>query len=172
MSLRIVMLSARAARGVGVRFRSRDGRNSAGFTKPKKNCAERLRGRVRGPLATQNARIEPTDSRRRRRSRPCAASRESAAKEIFGIDLANAETPQPSFSRAARRRTSRSDADALLEQIVDRLRIGLATRSLHHLADKPADRLRIGLGVADLVGILGDDVVDELFERRNVGHLL
>jgi hypothetical protein len=31
----------------------------------------------------------------------------------------------------------RSDADLLLEQIVDRLRIGLAARRLHHLADEP-----------------------------------
>src|SRR3984885_4191161 len=31
----------------------------------------------------------------------------------------------------------RSDADLLLEQIVDRLRVGLAARRLHHLADEP-----------------------------------
>jgi hypothetical protein len=31
----------------------------------------------------------------------------------------------------------RSDADLLLEQVVDRLRIGLAARCLHHLADEP-----------------------------------
>jgi hypothetical protein len=35
VSLRVVVLSERAARGVGARFRHRDGRNSAGFTKPK-----------------------------------------------------------------------------------------------------------------------------------------
>src|SRR5580704_8296101 len=67
---------------------------------------------------------------------------------------------------------SGSDAEALLQELVDRLRVGLATRSLHHLADEPADRLRIGLGVADFVRILRDNLVDELFEGRNVGHLL
>src|SRR5580704_1230514 len=39
----------------------------------------------------------------------------------------------------------RSDADLLLEQIVDRLRVGLAARRLHHLADEPTDRFRVRL---------------------------
>src|SRR5947209_18551832 len=47
-----------------------------------------------------------------------------------------------------------------LEQLVHRLRIGLAARDFHHLSDKPADRLRIGLGVGDLLGIFRDDLVD------------
>src|SRR5712664_4843628 len=44
---------------------------------------------------------------------------------------------------------SRSDAEFGFEQVVDGLRIGLAARRLHHLADEPADQLRLGLGLRD-----------------------
>src|SRR6266550_1178229 len=57
-------------------------------------------------------------------------------------------------------RARRSDAELGLEQVVDGLRIGLAARRLHHLADEPADHLRLGFRLRDLVGIAGDDVVD------------
>ncbi len=42
----------------------------------------------------------------------------------------------------AARGGARSDAELGLEQIVHRLRVGLAARRLHHLADEPADRAR------------------------------
>lgn len=66
----------------------------------------------------------------------------------------------------------RSDADFLLEQIVDRLRIGLAARRRLNLTDEPADRFRVRFGVSDLVRVPGEDIVDDFFERGQVGHLL
>ena len=120
-----------------------------------------------GPIEAQNARIgadqfapaalsaAARDASRRRRER---------FLRPFSTGM---QTRAASFSARRGGERSRSDSDALLEEIVDRLRIGLAARRLHHLADEPADRLRIGLCVADLVRILGDNLVDELFERRD-----
>src|SRR5215207_9498849 len=70
-----------------------------------------------------------------------------------------------------RRRSNWSDAELLPEQFVDRLRVNLATGGLHHLPDEPADRLRIGLRIGDLVGIVCDDLIDDLLDRRPVRHL-
>src|SRR6266567_4260739 len=39
----------------------------------------------------------------------------------------------------------RSEPELVLEQVVDGLRIGLAARRLHHLADEPAGQLRLRL---------------------------
>jgi len=60
---------------------------------------------------------------------------------------------------------TRSDAELGLEQVVDGLRIGLAARRLHDLADEPADELRLGFRLGYLVRIGGDDVVHHLFDR-------
>ena len=99
-----------------------------------------------------------------------------AAREIFDLVFGFAESfgaKLQSCSIAAKSRcgTSRSDANLLLEKIVDGLRIGLAAGGLHYLTDEPADRLRVCLGVGDLVRVLSDDVVDDLLDRREVGHL-
>jgi hypothetical protein len=76
------------------------------------------------------------------------------------------ETIQLRHDRAAKALdASRSDAELGLQQVVDRLRIGLAARRLHHLAHEPADQLRLGFRLRDLVRIAGDDVVDHLFDR-------
>src|SRR4051812_43368699 len=65
-----------------------------------------------------------------------------------------------------------SDAKFGFEQIVHRLRVCLAAGRLHHLPDKPADELRLGFRLLDLVGIGGDDVVDNLFDGSEIGDLL
>src|SRR5580658_7118516 len=67
---------------------------------------------------------------------------------------------------------NRSQTELALEQIVDELGISLAAGRLHDLADKPADRFRVRLGVGDLVGIVGDNVVDDLLDGAVVGDLL
>ena len=117
-------------------------------------------------FGTQNAQIGPTDSLRRGRRSLSATPHGAREREIFATLGACACRVRRKFFRTCeRRRRSRSDAETLLEKIVDRLRVGFAARSLHHLADEPSDRLRIGFGVADFVGILRDNLVDELFER-------
>ena len=65
-----------------------------------------------------------------------------------------------------------SESEFLFQDFVDRLRARFAAGRLHHLADEPTDRLWIGLGVGNLVRIFGDDVVDGLFDRADVGDLL
>src|SRR6476646_11399486 len=67
--------------------------------------------------------------------------------------------------------SSSSDAELAPEQFVDRLRVGLAGGSLHHLTDEPADQRRLHSGLLDLVGIAGDNVVDHFLDRRQVGDL-
>ena len=75
---------------------------------------------------------------------------------------------RPSDCRAA---ASASDAELALDEIVDRARVGLAARRLHHLTHEPTRNRRLGLGLRDLVGVLGNDVVDDRFDRLEVGHL-
>ena len=65
-----------------------------------------------------------------------------------------------------------SDAELLLEQSVDRLRIGFATGRLHDLADEPTDHGRLCLRLFDLVWIAGDDLVHGALYRAGVGDLL
>src|SRR5205823_10910241 len=66
----------------------------------------------------------------------------------------------------------RSDVELALEQLVDRLRIGLPSGCSHHLADEPADHRRLGFRLGDLVGIGRDDLVDDLLDRAYVRDLL
>ena len=72
----------------------------------------------------------------------------------------------PLSSPAARSSSSSSDAELAPEQFVDRLRVGFAGGSLHHLTDEPADQRRLHSGPLDLVGIAGDNVVDHFLDRR------
>ena len=51
-----------------------------------------------------------------------------------------------------------SDAELGLQEVVDALRVGLAARRLHHLADEPAERLRLVPDLRGLVGIGRNDV--------------
>jgi len=91
------------------------------------------------------ARIAAADSR-------CDFSRAAASRLAMNDRCAPAcasATPR----RCRRRRVRSSDAELGLEQVVDRLRIGLAAGRLHHLSDEPADQLRLGAGLRDLVGI-------------------
>src|SRR5215210_9178364 len=65
-----------------------------------------------------------------------------------------------------------SNAKFGFEQVVYRLRVCLAAGRLHDLPDKPADELWLGFRLLDLVGIGGDDVVDNLFDGTEIGDLL
>ena len=126
------------------------------------------RASLRGSREAQNARIganrfAPAAFRAR------ATLRGVAARANFAFVSGDGARR---FAHRWLRARSEAHVRRFLQQIVDGLRVGFAAGCLHHLADEPADCFRIGLGVADLVGILGDDVVDELFDRRNVGHLL
>src|SRR5262245_45183514 len=68
--------------------------------------------------------------------------------------------------------TSRpSKIELASEQFVDDLRVRLAGGRFHHLADEPADQHRLRLRLRDLLGVSGDDVVDHLLDRRQVGDL-
>ena len=100
------------------------------------------------------------------RCRHLAASSSANFESAFGAQSA------PCLSRGHINRRDSSGADLLPQEIVDGLRIRLAAGSLHHLTDEPADRLRILCRIGDLVRILGDDLVNQLFNGRNVGHLL
>jgi hypothetical protein len=114
----------------------------------------------------------PTDSRRRglRRVRPTACR--VLARENFGSVSAHAES-DARFCFAPERSgiPVPSRADFFPQKFVDGLRIGLAARRLHHLADEPADRLRIRPRVGELVRILGDDIVDQFLDRADVDDL-
>jgi hypothetical protein len=79
-------------------------------------------------------------------------------------------TLESSAMRAAK--ATCSDAEFLLEQRVDRLRIGFATGRLHDLADEPTDHGRLCLHLFDLVWIAGDDLVHGALDRAGVGDLL
>jgi hypothetical protein len=54
-----------------------------------------------------------------------------------------------------------SNPDPLPDERVDGLRVGFAARCLHDLPDEPAEHVRLRLGLLDLVGALGDDLVDD-----------
>jgi hypothetical protein len=71
-----------------------------------------------------------------------------------------------------RRRTCRSDVELCLEYLVDGLRVRLAPGRLHHLAYEPSDHCGLRFRLSRLVGIAGNDIIDELFDRGCVGHLL
>ena len=59
-----------------------------------------------------------------------------------------------------------SKPELRLEQVVHRLRIGLAAGGLHHLADEPAEQLSASPSPAPtLSGFLRDDLVDDLLDR-------
>src|SRR5260370_1134906 len=67
--------------------------------------------------------------------------------------------------------TPTSDAKFGFEQGVHSLRIGFAAGGFHHLTDKPLDGRGLGFRLRHLVGIGGDDVVDHLLDRTEVGDL-
>src|SRR5262245_44145450 len=75
-------------------------------------------------------------------------------------------------AKARRPRARSSETELRFQEIVDGLRVRLAAGRLHHLADEPAERLRLRLGLRHLVRIGRDDLVDHLFDRREVGDLL
>src|SRR5262245_51174750 len=64
-----------------------------------------------------------------------------------------------------------SDPQLLLQQLVHRLRVGLAGGRFHDLADEPAERRGLGLHLLDLVGIGGDHGVDGGLDGAGVGDL-
>src|SRR5689334_974990 len=64
------------------------------------------------------------------------------------------------------------EPEFLLQDLVERLRVGLAARGFHGLADKPADERGFGEDLRHLIGIGGDDLIDDLLDRTQVRHLL
>jgi hypothetical protein len=50
--------------------------------------------------------------------------------------------------------------------------LALPPVALHHLADEPADGLRLVLHRGDLIGVVGDDLVDRRLDGAGVGDLL
>ena len=93
---------------------------------------------------------------------------------VFGERLARAlsSARAKTFRRMAaltqRPACTASKAELALEQVVHGLRIGLAAQCFHHLTDEPHHRLRIGLRLRDLVGVLRDDLVDDLLDGTRV----
>src|SRR5262245_42472469 len=78
-------------------------------------------------------------------------------------------------ARAEKSRSScvpSSESELALEQFVYRLRVRLTAGGFHHLADEPADQRGLGLRLLRLVRVLGNDVVDHLLDRGEVGYLL
>ena len=139
----------------------------------KKICAERLRGACRKAVAAQKRanQCQPIRAGDTFRSRSRRLATMPRAK--FLVPFRHARSACGVFFGARGDAPPlRLESDALLQEIVDRLRVGFATRCLHHLADEPADRFRIGFGVGYLVRMLGNDVVNECSDRGNVGHLL
>ena len=69
-------------------------------------------------------------------------------------------------------RATRFTHRASPEQRVDRLRVRLAARGLHHLTDKPADDRGLCLRLLGLVGIGRNDLIDRSFDCAGVRDLL
>ncbi len=80
--------------------------------------------------------------------------------------------PTTSGARSTARRACRSDVELCLEDLVDGLRVRLAPGGLHHLAYEPSDHRGLRFRLSNLVGIAGNDIIDELFNRGCVGQLL
>src|SRR6185437_13100564 len=100
----------------------------------------------------------------------CARTSDTLCAASFSSARANPRRPAtaPHLNRISGAPNARaSESEFLFQDVVDRGRARFAARRLHYLADEPADRLRIGLGVGNLVRILGDDLVDRLFDRGN-----
>jgi hypothetical protein len=114
------------------------------FAARKKLCTGRLCGRADGSGEAQNARIGA--NRFATASSVANASgvrrRRGAGNFRFRLRIA-VRWGAGAAAAKSRRGMSCSAADLALEKIVDRLRIGLAARRFHHLADEPADRFRV-----------------------------
>jgi hypothetical protein len=93
--------------------------------------------------------------------------RSVTADEIFACASGREERNRSAFAMSVRRTSALapSNSEPLLDERVDRLRVGLAARRLHDLSDKPAEHIRLRLRLFHLVGIFGDDLVDELLDR-------
>ena len=112
-----------------------------------------------------------------RNSAPCFANRALSDIEArFGALAPHRGAPLTRHARVwttceaerdAMPRSMKSQIPSLrLQQIVDGLRVGLAAGRLHHLADEPADHRGLRLGLRRLVGIGGDDLVDDAARSR------
>src|SRR5581483_742916 len=67
----------------------------------------------------------------------------------------------------------RSRRQLLTDELVDDLRIGLALRLLHHLADEEAEQALLAAAEGlDLAGVRGQDPLDERSELGGVGDRL
>src|SRR5712691_12603482 len=72
----------------------------------------------------------------------------------------------------ARRTSTVTSAERLLQKLVDDLGIGLAAGRLHHLADEPAEQSGLGLVGRDLAGVGIDHGLDGGLDGAGVGDLL
>jgi hypothetical protein len=96
----------------------------------------------------------------------------AGAKPMAGLaERAIRQRREPS-AQPRRRRACRSDVELCLEYLVDALWVRLAPGRLHHLAYEPSDHRGLRFRLFSLVGIAGNDLIDELFDRRRVGQLL
>ena len=84
---------------------------------------------------------------------------------------ASLRTPLEARERVAGGAT-RSDVELCLEQLVHGLRVRLAAGCLHHLTDEPSDHCGFRIRLRSLVGIVGDDIVDELLDCGCICDLL
>jgi len=128
------------------------------LARPEKNlCTGCVSWRVDRSRETKNARIGANSIRRFGRQRPSTARRwRHGASRTCPILIAR-ET-SAGIARCARER--RSDPDLLLQEIVDGLRVGLAARCLHDLADEPTERFWVRLSIGDLLRMPSKNAVN------------
>src|SRR5690554_1665431 len=110
----------------------------------------------------------------RTRKRPPLAATNGPTKALYFLNCSGSvtSTRATQYPFAIAFLSGSIDPQLGLHQIAQRLRIGLAARGLHGLADEPADHGRLGLDLLDLVGIGGDDLIDNGLDGAHVGHLL
>src|SRR5262245_40776757 len=111
----------------------------------------------------------PGDSPERDAARGRAGTEMDLIGVIFGDDRGYVDTSRCVIVARVRRRSRESELR--LEQLIHRLRVRLATGRTHHLADEPSDHRGLRSRLFRLVGILGDDLVDDLLDCANISDL-
>src|SRR5215813_10354827 len=132
----------------------------------------RSRSQSRWPKGQTRYPARSTAGDGRPRAARCWSKMRSVDSHCALISLILEQLCRVTLERPPVTRPPSAKSELGLDQIVDGLRVRLAAGRLHDLPDEPADCLRIGLGVADLVGIGGDDLIDQLLDRAQVRHLL
>src|SRR5262249_51447806 len=116
-------------------------------------------GCVAGKRAVGNTGFAPQKNlRESRRKARCERPRDEESVESAPNDSrswTSGLTPTPSIGLAA----TRSDVELCLDELVHRLRVGLAAGCLHHLTDEPSDHCGLRPRLRNFVGIGSDDLV-------------